>query len=72
MASSQTEYFPKLFPDGPSVRLQSRLAGDMAVMEKRMSDGFLVAENRVQTLVCGSFRPMVLEGQGCIAVEFMS
>jgi len=37
-----------------------------------MSDSFTVAEDRVQTLDSGSFRPMVLEGEGRIAVEFMS
>ena len=37
-----------------------------------MSDGVTDAESRIQTLDSGSFGPAVLEGQGRIAVEFMS
>ena len=44
----------------------------MAAMEKRMSDRSTITENRIQTLDSGSFRPMVLEAEGRVAVEFMS
>ena len=37
-----------------------------------MSDGSTVTEEKIQTLDSGSFRPMVLEAEGRIAVEFMS
>jgi thioredoxin 1 len=48
------------------------LAGDMAASEGRMSNSFTVAENRIQTLDGASFGPTVLDGEGRIAVEFMS
>jgi thioredoxin 1 len=37
-----------------------------------MSNSFTVAANRIQTLDGASFGPMVLDGEGRIAVEFMS